>query len=208
MPFSFSLPALPQPIATTEPSEFPAGDTVQFRKALADYPATAGWVLWYYLRGISGLAVQATAEGDDFLVTFAADKTANLAPGSYKWVARVERGGEVYTVGDGRMTVTPDFKNAPDGALRSHAEKMLDLCTRALEKRVPLDQKFYTLINRTATREELDVIRKMRAYYAHRVWRERNGMKLGPAVTVGFTRPGGAGVGALKDLLSGMGGGN
>ena len=46
-----------------------ADDTVEFPKAILDYPARADWALWRYLRDGLGLIAQAGADADDFLVT-------------------------------------------------------------------------------------------------------------------------------------------
>jgi hypothetical protein len=67
---------------TALPAEFTAGTTVEYRRAYADYPASAGWRLVSMLRGASGEDVRAVADGDDFLATLAATMSARYAASS------------------------------------------------------------------------------------------------------------------------------
>ncbi len=97
-------------IPTTEPATVNAGDTVRWRRALPDYPASAGWTLTYTLLNAAGkITITASAHGDDHLVSVPAATTAGWAAGDYAWRAQVSKAGEVYTVADGRMTVRPSF---------------------------------------------------------------------------------------------------
>jgi len=95
-------------VATREPLEIRAGDTVTWRREelTVDYPASDSWVLTYYFRGPSQpLNVDAEADGDEFLVTIAATETAKWNPGVYSWLARVSKAGEVHSAGDGQVKV-------------------------------------------------------------------------------------------------------
>lgn len=97
-------------IPTIEPATVNAGDTVRWRRALPDYPASAGWVLTYTLLNAAGrITITASAQGDDHLVSVPAGTTAGWAAGDYAWRAQVSKAGEVYTVGEGRMTIKPSF---------------------------------------------------------------------------------------------------
>ncbi len=96
--------------STLEPSQINAGDTVRWLKSLADYPASAGWVLTYLLLNATGkITITAGAQGDDHLVNVAAATSGAWAAGDYAWRAQVSKAGEVYTVGEGRVTVRPSF---------------------------------------------------------------------------------------------------
>lgn len=113
-------------IPTIEPATVNAGDTVRWRRALPDYPASAGWVLTYTLLNAAGrITITASAHGDDHLVNVPAGTTAGWPDGDYAWRARVSGGGEVYTVGEGRMTVKPAF-GASALDTRSSARKALE----------------------------------------------------------------------------------
>ncbi len=85
-----------------------AGDSLNFLTAGGDYPASAGWVLTYYLTprsAGSNISIVASAEGDDHRVAVAASTTAGYAPGVYGWAARVDKAGERYTVERGQITI-------------------------------------------------------------------------------------------------------
>lgn len=97
-------------IPTTEPATVNAGDTVRWRRALPDYPASAGWVLTYTLLNASGkITITASAQGDDHLVSVPAATTSGWPAGDYAWRAQASKAGEVYTVAEGRMTIKPSF---------------------------------------------------------------------------------------------------
>lgn len=113
-------------IPTIEPATVNAGDTVRWRRALPDYPASAGWVLTYTLLNAAGrITITASAQGDDHLVSVPAETSAGWPPGDYAWRAQVSKAGEVYTVGEGRMTVRPSFGAAALDT-RSSARKALE----------------------------------------------------------------------------------
>jgi hypothetical protein len=113
-------------IPTTEPAAVNAGDTVRWLRALADYPASAGWVLTYTLLNSAGkITITASAQGDDHLVNVPAATTAGWTAGDYAWRAQVSKAGEVYTVAEGRMTVRPSFA-APTLETRSLARRALE----------------------------------------------------------------------------------
>lgn len=114
-------------VPTTEPVSVTAGDTLTWRRSLADYPASAGWVLTYAL--VSGAALYtltAAADGDDHLVTVAAATSAGYAADTYSWQAYVTLGTERHTVGFGTLTILPNLADQGGGYdNRSHARKTL-----------------------------------------------------------------------------------
>ena len=70
--------------ATLEPSRVTAGDTITWLRSLADYPASAGWVLSYTLiNSAAKISITATASGADHLVTVAAATSAAYTPATY-----------------------------------------------------------------------------------------------------------------------------
>jgi hypothetical protein len=101
-------------IATKEPLSFIAGDTVKWKRCLSDYKATDGWELYYSMRGDHSFELEATAQGDDHLITITAAESAAYTAATYKWIAYVEKAGERYTVDQGYMTVQPDLATGTD----------------------------------------------------------------------------------------------
>lgn len=119
-------------LPTTEPTEFRAGDTIQWVKSLADYSAAEGWTLKYYLVASQRkITITATASGSDFAVTISATDSATLSAGPASLVGVVTSDSETHTIGP-QLTVTilPNFASDADVQAgfdgRTHARKMLD----------------------------------------------------------------------------------
>jgi hypothetical protein len=126
-------------IPTTEPAQLRAGDLATWTKSLADYPASAGWVLSYALvKSGTRITFSASASGDDHLVAVPAATTASWAAGTYTWAARVTKTTEIYTVATGTFDILPDIAAAVSGLdARSHAVKTLEALETWLESHDP-----------------------------------------------------------------------
>ena len=157
---------------TIEPSSVNAGDTWRWTRSLADYPASAGWALSYTLINASAkITVNASASGDDHAVTVAAATTAGYAAGTYDWRARVSRAGEVYTVGEGRLTVRNAFSAATFDA-RTHARKTLDAIEAVIEGRASSSTAEYTIAGRSLKHIPVADLLALRDKYRAEVLRE------------------------------------
>lgn len=125
----------------TEPASIRAGDTLSWRRSLADYPAGDGWVLSYTLiNATHKITITGTAEGNDHVITVAAATSSGYTAGYYDYFAHVAKGTERYSVGSGRMQVLPNLATATTYDVRSHARKMLDAVEALLEKRATAEQ--------------------------------------------------------------------
>lgn len=123
-------------IASTEPAALQAGDTLSWRRQLADYPADDGWTLAYRLINASTrIDIVAGVDGADHLVTVPAATSAAYGPGDYTYSAYVTRGTDRYTVGQGSMRVLPDLAGA-SGAMdgRTPAQRALEDLRAALSR--------------------------------------------------------------------------
>jgi len=126
------------PIPSYEPAALRAGDTWQWRREFADYPASEGWALKYrFTNRASGFAVNADADGAAYAISVSAATTAGFAAGAYDIFGWVEKGAEKHTVVDARrLRVDPDPR-AGDGTApldqRTTARKILDKFDAALE---------------------------------------------------------------------------
>lgn len=112
-----------------------AGDTLDYTTTLADYPASAGWVLTYRLiPRTSGTAITITgsASGDDHRTAASATTTAAWTAGDYSWVAYVTLASERYTVDSGTVKILPDLASAAAYDNRSQAQTALDEAKAAL----------------------------------------------------------------------------
>ena len=122
------------------PAEITAGDTATWRRTLALYPASAGWVLAYKLVSRSAaFTVTATADGDNFVAAVPATDTATWAAGQYQVQEYVTLGTERHTIGVTALRVLPDLAVATTGMdNRSHAQKVLDSLEAWLESKAPV----------------------------------------------------------------------
>lgn len=121
-------------IPTTEPARVRAGDTVTWRKSLAEYPASAGWTLYYRLiNATAKIDITSTASGADHLVSVA-KATDDWVAGDYVLVAWVADGTDRVSLPGGRITVQPDLAavSAAGYDSRTQAKKMLDAIDAAL----------------------------------------------------------------------------
>lgn len=120
------------------PAQITAGDTATWKRSHADYPASAGWSLVYYLVSATAqITFTSSADGDDHLVLVPAATTASWAAGGYQFQERAEKtGGLKYTLASGRIQVLPNLAAATSGLdARSHARKVLDVLEAWLENR-------------------------------------------------------------------------
>lgn len=129
-----------------------AGDTLNYRAVLPEYPASDGWSLKLRLiPRFAGTAVDVTAEvdGDAFNMRAGAGITSTWAPGRYGWALWVERGLEVYTVDQGQIDVLADPRTtAAPSDTRTHAERMLEAVEAVLEGRATQAHLEYTINGR------------------------------------------------------------
>lgn len=159
-----------------EPAWANSGDTWQWTKQLADFPATDGWTLTYYLNaGGAPLTFDAAvdADGTSYDVTVPAATTAAFAPGSYAWTAVVHQGAgggaQRFTVDEGRIRICTNPSGT--GAL-SHARKVLAAVEAVIEGRATKDQEEYQIGGRSLRRTPLPELTKFRRDYIAEVRRE------------------------------------
>ncbi len=128
---------------TNVPESLFAGDTFAWERDLADYPASA-WTLKYYFDSeLDSFEITAGAVGDLHTVSVVPATTKDYKAARYRWHARVDNATIFTTVDNGWLVVSPDpIGDKTDW--RSHARKMLDAIEATLEGQ--------------ATKEQLDLI--------------------------------------------------
>lgn len=175
------------------PAGFAAGTTVAYTKGLSDYAPSAGWALSVRLVGTSStLSAVVSVVDDAYVVTLAADDTADLSAGTYRWVERVTKGDDVYNVGTGFVEVWPDLGAATAGAARSRDERLLDLVNAALDNRLPSGMENYAIAGRSISRIPISELFDLRDRIAARVSRKRSGSRtIGRTVRARFPSTGG-----------------
>jgi hypothetical protein len=186
-------------IQTFEPSTITAGETLQWTKELEDYPASEGWALKYYFRGVgAGFDVTATADGDAFSIIVSATTTATMTPGLYYWQSEVSLSGEKRIVDSGQVEVKAGLAAIATSATydgRSNAKKILDAIDAMIAAKATKDQQEYTIGNRMLKRIPIPDLIALRTRYAQIYAREQRGEKLKQGapffknVYTRFTRP-------------------
>lgn len=161
-------------IPEIEPTTIEAGTTVKWTKDLSDdYPADDGWSLAYtFINSAAKFTVSASASGSKFSVTIAAATTAAYTAGVYKWIARVSKAGEVFTVDEGHCEVTTDINAATTFDHRTHVKTVLDAIEAVIENRATKDQMSYQIAGRSLNRTPIPDLLVLRDRYKAEYQRE------------------------------------
>lgn len=166
-------------VPTIEPQSFRSGDLLTWTKSLADYPASAGWSLAYTLiNAAAKVTINASASGDEFLVSVPAATTAGYAAGVYQWMARVTKATEIYTVGSGSMEILPNLSALTTYDGRSHATVMLEAIEAAMEGRASVLQLKYQIGDRSIEYMSPGDLIKWRSFYKAEVAKEADAASL------------------------------
>lgn len=162
-------------IPATEPEKAIAGDTWQWTRSLADYPASTWSLAYHFANASHRFAVTTSADGDGFAVTVAAATTAAIMPGTYDGRAYATAGTQRFEVWRGQLVVEQDFAKAGAGYDgRSHARKALDAIEAVIEGRATKDQESYSIEGRSLSRTPLADLMAFRNQYRAEVHREEN----------------------------------
>jgi hypothetical protein len=158
-------------IPSSEPLSFRAGDTVQWKKSFPDYPASESYVLKYYLvKSGKQIVLTAAASGDDHLVTITAAVSAEYEAGRYFYQARIEKGDDVFTVGEGIVEVKASLAAATTGLeWRDHCEQALENIEAVLLGKATADNYSYSIAGRSLSKYSWTELREMRAQYKNEV---------------------------------------
>lgn len=175
-----------------EPSSVVAGDSWLWTASYGDYPSSEGWTLSYAFRGVGLLdtaSSELTVSDDEWTVSIPAARTADLSAGTYRWAAYMTGSGSYagrrHEVGRGVVVVAPNASLAEEGALQTHAERMVEAIKAALEGRITDDVQMTQINGRLITNIPVLELRRMLKTYEREVWRERNPGKM-PVARVVF----------------------
>jgi hypothetical protein len=149
-----------------EPLSFTAGDTVEWTKTLPDYPVSNGWVLSYCFVGSSIVFVTGTNDGTNHKIIIPASTSAIYAAGDYRYQAYVTKSGIRKEIGDGFITINPNFATITTPSdQRSHVKKVLDSIEATLEGRATEYDTSYSIAGRSLSKMSLDELIKARHEY-------------------------------------------
>lgn len=165
--------------ATTNcvPRELRAGDTAQWTRVLAGFPASEGWSLGYTLVSPAAVfAFAAGSAGNDFTIDVPAATTAAWTPGAYTLQEYVAKDGARHTIGTSPLRILPDIAAVASGGLdvRSHARKVLDAIEAWLESEAPTAAAF-EIAGRKLQNYPLTELLALRDRYRAEVAREERG---------------------------------
>jgi len=131
----------------SEPTKINAGDTIEFSKSLADYPASE-YDLFYKIIGSTSIsaAVEADADGDDFELTIPSSVTTLFAKGTYRLVGYVT-GADSFqaTVYDQPLEIGYNYATMTAASdMREHWQKIIDALKAAMLSRASIMQQAMT----------------------------------------------------------------
>ncbi|RIL03132.1 MAG: hypothetical protein DCC71_15485 [Proteobacteria bacterium] len=162
-----------------EPTCLIAGDSVAWRRELADYPATGGWAVAYALRGPDSLDLAATADGDAHVVELTAAASGALAAGRYLVAGFATLGAERATFYQGELELSPNPASLAAGHdPRTHARRVLEAIEAVLEQRATRDQASFTLNGRALERWPIADLLAFRDRYRREVAGEEAAARL------------------------------
>ncbi len=124
-----------------------AGDTLDFRVEVPDYPNTDAWALKYRLvpraAGAPILITAANNADGSYQIQEGPAVTALWAPGFYTWSRWVEKSGARQTLTErGQLEIRPDPATLTAGTdTRTHNQKVLDSINAVIESRATRTQR-------------------------------------------------------------------
>lgn len=177
------------PIPSTEPTNFAAGETVQWTKTVADYLSTDGWSLIYSIRGATVFPdVTATPVSDgSYSITIPTTSTTGLKPGRYVWASHAYKAGTPplrYPIDRGVIIVTADLGAAE--TVVSHAAEALPIVEAAIKGRLTGDMQQYMIAGRSITKIPIMELYALRAFYRAELAKERGPKRTNPRRLVTF----------------------
>lgn len=145
------------------PRRITIGDTVTWDETLADFPASAPWILSYNFTGpLATFKSTHAAVGDDHRITIV---TTELEVGAYDYQKKVSDGVSIsFTLERGEVFVDPDL-SADDAGVdrRPYAVIALENIEALLQGKATKDQTSYSLNGRALSRYSIAELQEWRA---------------------------------------------
>jgi len=145
------------------PRRITVGDTITWDEALADFPASALWIVTYNFTSPTAFFVSghAVVNVDDHRITIV---TTDLEEGRYDYAKKVTDGTTTHTLERGVLDVLPDLSADTAGVdRRSFAAVALESIEAMLLGKATKDQTSYSLNGRALSRYSFDELREFRA---------------------------------------------
>lgn len=168
--------------STTMPASLVAGETLNYRASVADYPASAGWVLTLYINPRAGGTahnLSSTADGDEHLLQAASSTTAAWVAGKYAWEIWAALGSERYRLEAGQLQVLPSLIGAAAGLdTRSEAEVALDNVRQTIRGTATTGVLSYEINGRQLRRYAMTELLALQSSLAREVAAEANARRI------------------------------
>jgi hypothetical protein len=129
-----------------------AGDTWEWTRELADYPATAWSAVVYFEKADASFSVSGVASGTAHVFTISATTTAGYRAGKYRWRLAVFSEDVRKTVEEGYTEVQPDPAAAGNFDHRTTARVALENIEAFLRDPTNLQAASYSLGGRSLSR--------------------------------------------------------
>lgn len=141
-------------IPTQVPTELIAGDTWEWTREVADYPASTHSAVWYFEKADHNFSVSAGETGDIYSGTVAAATSATYRAGRYRWRLVITRTADSVrkTIEAGWLDVLPDPAAAGNVDHRTTAKVVLDHIDAYLRDPMNLTAASYSLGGRSLSR--------------------------------------------------------
>lgn len=137
---------------TQVPAQLFAGDTWEWTRDLADYPAGTWTSVAYFEKVDGNFSVAGVASGTTHTFTIAAATSAGYRSGNYRWRLVVTAAGVRTTAEEGYVEVLPDPAAAGNVDHRSTARVMLENVEAYLRDPGNLRAASYSLAGRSLSR--------------------------------------------------------
>lgn len=177
-------------IPNSEPERITAGETVRWRKSLAEFPA-GPWKLKYTLQAAGKVVITVATVADGTVHAVEAD-SSHWAPGVYLLTGFVEAEGKRHVVHRGTVSILPDPR-WPIGS--THASRTLELIEAALEGRIPNGLESTNIDGQALNRIPITELHRLRDKYRREVKAEADalraeaGQKIRRTVGIRFVAP-------------------
>lgn len=158
------------------PARLTAGDTLELRVELTDYPAGDGWVLktrFVPRAGGAVISLTATADGEVHVLAAAAAVTAAWPAGDYAAALWVEQGAESFVVEQRQLAIAANPRTLLAGTdTRSPAEMALAAAKAAFAAWTPTSRR-YRIGEREMEFSSAAEILRVVSYWQNQVDREQ-----------------------------------
>lgn len=144
------MPSTPSQV----PGELIGGDTWEWTRTLADYPASEWTSEWHFENATFGFSVEGTASDDTHIASIDATTIDGLLPGSYRWWLSLTRIADSVrrTVEKGWSTVVADPAAVGNVDYRSTARIALEMIEAYLTDPTNLTAASYQVGGRSLSR--------------------------------------------------------